>query len=477
MPTSDPITTDRLIASIREGIATQPALTAQARPVADSFTTLIHYRLPKVTAADGDLMIHIAAFLADVMTALTAAGDAPVDAITTATSAIAIAGLKLHDSGETPTADDDAETADAAARLRAWFQAEGPLVMDEEDLDDVQKVLAAYERGRTAQPANGDPCAVCYCRGCPQCVSLTPPSEVCFCRKAMRPEPAKADEHQPPETPTVPGPQSERKISDAAIRAYAAVLIQDYAAGLDYLDLAEHMFVDTSIGGVLLADLDGPEIDDVQRRILSAAHTAAIASSWPHSRQDAPNRAAVEAAETTGGEQAQGAAGRVGAFLDDWPHGDVVWFANAEDVAPLTIADLCTVLAELERLAPVEHELVARKREDRNVDRTLALLLTRLGGDVEFSRVEMEAAPRHGEFVTMQTVTGGMRLAFQAAAEARAELVTWCRIMCVGPACAKPCDDCRRDSARNAKMPSEIRASVTAARAEFGLPPETGNKS
>jgi len=119
MPTNDPITTDRLIASIREGIAAQPALTAQARPVADSFATLIHYRMPKITAADGDLMIHIAAFLADVMTALTAAGEPPVDAITTATSAIAIAGLKLHDSGETPTADDDAETADAAARLRA----------------------------------------------------------------------------------------------------------------------------------------------------------------------------------------------------------------------------------------------------------------------------------------------------------------------------------------------------------------------
>jgi len=152
MPTNDPITTDRLIASIREGIATQPALTARARPVADRFTTLIHYRMPTITAADGDLMIHIAAFLADVMTALTAAGDA--DAITTATSAIAIAGLKLHDSGETPTADDDAETADAAARLRAWFEdTDGPMVMDEADFDDVLKVLAAYERGAAAQPA------------------------------------------------------------------------------------------------------------------------------------------------------------------------------------------------------------------------------------------------------------------------------------------------------------------------------------
>lgn len=33
-----------------------------------------------------------------------------------------------------------------------------------------------------------DPCAVCYCRGCPQCVNPTPPSEVCFCMKAMRSE-------------------------------------------------------------------------------------------------------------------------------------------------------------------------------------------------------------------------------------------------------------------------------------------------
>lgn len=157
MPTDqpNPITTDRLVAAIREGIAAQPALTAHARPVADRFTTLIHYRLPDIAAADGELMIHIAAFLADVMTALTEAGDAAADAITTATSAIAIAGLELYDSGETLVADADAnaETADAAARLRAWFEdTSGPLVMDEADFDDVLKVLAAYEHGVTAQP-------------------------------------------------------------------------------------------------------------------------------------------------------------------------------------------------------------------------------------------------------------------------------------------------------------------------------------
>jgi len=40
----------------------------------------------------------------------------------------------------------DSEAAYAAGRLRSWFQAEGTLVMDEEDLDQVQIVLADYER-------------------------------------------------------------------------------------------------------------------------------------------------------------------------------------------------------------------------------------------------------------------------------------------------------------------------------------------
>lgn len=60
--------------------------------------------------------------------------------------------------------------------------------------------------------------------------------------------------------------------TDAAICAYAAELIRAYAAGLDYLDLAEHMAYDDTIGDVRIADLDGPEIDDMQRRILDAAH-------------------------------------------------------------------------------------------------------------------------------------------------------------------------------------------------------------
>jgi hypothetical protein len=36
--------------------------------------------------------------------------------------------------------------AAAAAKLRAWFKAESPLVMNKENLDDVQTVLADYER-------------------------------------------------------------------------------------------------------------------------------------------------------------------------------------------------------------------------------------------------------------------------------------------------------------------------------------------
>lgn len=44
--------------------------------------------------------------------------------------------------------DDAHEAADAAARLRAWFEAEGPLVMDEADFDDVETVLAENERLR-----------------------------------------------------------------------------------------------------------------------------------------------------------------------------------------------------------------------------------------------------------------------------------------------------------------------------------------
>lgn len=112
-----------------------------------------------------------------------------------------------------------------------------------------------------------------------------------------------------------------REISDASIRAYAAVLIQDYAADLDYLDLAEHMAIEDSIGGVLLTDLDGPEIDDVQRRILDAAHSAEIASSWPDEQQPAgatgPSRDVV----------VEGAVRDLGKLADAW----LGWFDSGQD--------------------------------------------------------------------------------------------------------------------------------------------------
>lgn len=48
------------------------------------------------------------------------------------------------------------EVAAAAARLRAWFQdTSGLMVMDEADFDDVQTLLADYER-RAAEPLHDE---------------------------------------------------------------------------------------------------------------------------------------------------------------------------------------------------------------------------------------------------------------------------------------------------------------------------------
>ena len=80
---------------------------------------------------------------------------------------------------------------------------------------------------------------------------------------------------------TEPDPKTVREIGEDAIREHTAVLIRDYVTGLDYLDLAEYMADQDTIGGVYLADLDGPEIDDVQRRILLAASAALVTVSWP----------------------------------------------------------------------------------------------------------------------------------------------------------------------------------------------------
>lgn len=101
MPTDDPITTDRLAAAIRTGMATQPLLTTQARPVADRLATLIRNRLPNIPAADtGEVMIHLGAFLSDVMAALTEEGESTANAVLIATSAIAMTGLELHENNE-----------------------------------------------------------------------------------------------------------------------------------------------------------------------------------------------------------------------------------------------------------------------------------------------------------------------------------------------------------------------------------------
>lgn len=74
--------------------------------------------------------------------------------------------------------------------------------------------------------------------------------------------------------------------TDDAIRAYAADLLRAYAAGFDYLDLAEHMFDDDTIGDIRIADLDGPDIDDLQKRILDAVH--AWGNAEPHADALAP---------------------------------------------------------------------------------------------------------------------------------------------------------------------------------------------
>lgn len=61
-------------------------------------------------------------------------------------------GAVQQGSGDAVT-DTDFEAAAASARLQAWFQAEGPLVMDEADFDDVETVLAdnARLRAQTAE--------------------------------------------------------------------------------------------------------------------------------------------------------------------------------------------------------------------------------------------------------------------------------------------------------------------------------------
>lgn len=75
--------------------------------------------------------------------------------------------------------------------------------------------------------------------------------------------------------------------------------------------------------------------------------------------------------------------------------------------------------AELKQL---RSERISRELEDRHIDRTLGMLLMRLGGSVEFSQAEMENAPAHGEFVAMRNLAaGGTRLAFEPRTEVDGE--------------------------------------------------------
>lgn len=102
-------------------------------------------------------------------------------------------------------------------------------------------------------------------------------------------------------------------IPEAAIRAVAADLIRAYAAELDHLALAEHLASEDTIGGVLIADLDGPDIDDMLRRILDAAHSATITVSWPAEQptaeQDGDVRAVAPTLRQEWGVQAEHSAG------------------------------------------------------------------------------------------------------------------------------------------------------------------------
>lgn len=70
------------------------------------------------------------------------------------------------------------------------------------------------------------------------------------------------------------------QISDDAIHAQAAAYIRGHAAGLDYHDLAELVFDDSVIGGICVADLDKPAIEDMQRRLLEASHSATVIVGW-----------------------------------------------------------------------------------------------------------------------------------------------------------------------------------------------------
>jgi hypothetical protein len=130
----------------------------------------------------------------------------------------------------------------------------------------------------------------------------------------------------------------EQIITDKAIRDFATWLIRDSAKQIDYLDLAEHMHDQDSIGGVLIADLDGPDIDDIQRRILDAVHA------WGNEEPE-PTRAHTEdvdaVRQTEEATLEAAAAARLRAWFEDTSGPLVMDEADFDDVE--------TVLADYER--------------------------------------------------------------------------------------------------------------------------------
>jgi hypothetical protein len=133
-------------------------------------------------------------------------------------------------------------------------------------------------------------------------------------------------------------------------------LMLDAAREIDYMGIGERYFDDERC-----AHLDDDQKEALQDAISDFVSEATVTVAGP---AEQPN------AEQDGDE----AAGRVTAFLGDWPNGDVVWFATAEDVPALTVTDLRAVLADRKRLAARVAELEAEQPQDDGDVRAVAAL-------------------------------------------------------------------------------------------------------
>lgn len=86
------------------------------------------------------------------------------------------------------------------------------------EIKDVAKAAMLSWPDERAQDVGG-PCAVCYCRGCTQCVNPSPPHEVCFCRKAFRAMAGKVAGGQPQDAqPERDGDGDVRAVAEAVDR-------------------------------------------------------------------------------------------------------------------------------------------------------------------------------------------------------------------------------------------------------------------